>query len=173
MERLYDLIKRRIVVQLRGRLLRIASMNSIFYNLKSAYFLLFLLLLSLSAEAQTIKINEVVSSNGLFFDEDGDTPDWFELFNTTAGPVNITGYSITDNKEDTAQWSFPELVLDSGQYLVIWASGKDRKTIGYPKTLITQGDSLSYLIPTSNIADDWKYTGFDDSGWDIGGSVNQ
>ena len=170
MEWSYELIKRRIVVLVGDRLLKFMCSNSTFYILKSAYFLLFLLLLSISTEAQSVKINEVVSSNSLFFDENGDTPDWFELYNTTTEPVNITGYTITDNKEDTAKWLFPELVLVSDQYLVIWASDKDRKTIGYPKTLITQGDSLNYLIPTSDISEDWKYTGFDDSGWNVGGS---
>ena len=152
------------------RLLRIMCRNRTFFTLRSVYFFLALLLLSLSTEAQTIRINEVVSSNSLFLDEDGDSPDWFELLNTSDQPVNISGYTVTDNKEDTTQWLFPEVILDSGQYLVIWASDKDRKTIAYPKTLITQGDSLSYLIPGSNIPDDWKFTGFDDSGWDVGAS---
>jgi len=170
MEWSYEFLKRRKVVLVRDRLHRIMCVNRIFYILRSAYFLLFLLVLSLLTEAQTIKINEVVSSNSLFLDEDGDTPDWFEVYNTTIEPVNITGYTITDNKEDTAKWVFPELTLTGGQYLIIWASDKDRKKIGYPKTLITQGDSLSYLIPSSDIPDDWKYTDFDDSEWNVGGS---
>ena len=42
--------------------------------------LILLCFLSLgSTQAQTIRINEAVSSNSIFFDEDGDTPDWLEF----------------------------------------------------------------------------------------------
>ena len=34
-----------------------------------------------SVKAQTVRINEVVSSNSVYIDEDGDTPDWLEIHN--------------------------------------------------------------------------------------------
>ena len=38
---------------------------------------------------QTIQLNEIVSSNGEnLFDEDGDTPDWIELYNYGSTPSN-------------------------------------------------------------------------------------
>ena len=33
--------------------------------------------------SQDIRINEVSSSNSMFYDEDGDTPDWIELYNNS------------------------------------------------------------------------------------------
>ena len=39
---------------------------------------------------QTIQLNEIVSSNGdNLYDEDGDTPDWIEIYNPTSEPVNL------------------------------------------------------------------------------------
>ena len=50
---------------------------------------------------QSVQINEFVSSNGSsFYDEDGDTPDWIELYNTTDQPINLAGFGITDDPGD-------------------------------------------------------------------------
>ena len=38
---------------------------------------------------QNIQINEIVSSNGIMlYDEDGDTPDWIELYNIGDQEIN-------------------------------------------------------------------------------------
>ena len=40
------------------------------------------LLINAIALSQSLQINEVVSSNSsIFYDEDGDTPDWIEIYN--------------------------------------------------------------------------------------------
>ena len=126
------------------------------------------LFLSANSSAQPVKINEVVSSNALFQDEDGDTPDWIELHNTSGLPVSLNGYSITDNKEDTTKWIFPDVVLGADEYLLVWASGKNRVTTGIPFTLINQGDIFQYIVPASSINDNWKLPGFNGSGWSEG-----
>ena len=48
-------------------------------------FILVILCFNWTIDSQTVRINEVVSSNSTYFDEDGDTPDWIELFNF--GPI--------------------------------------------------------------------------------------
>ena len=46
-----------------------------------------------SAFSQNIQLNEIVSSNqSSYYDEDGDTPDWIELYNPT--PNNISLFSL-------------------------------------------------------------------------------
>ena len=48
--------------------------------------------------SQALQINEVVSSNSsIFFDEDGDTPDWIEIYNTSNNSINLKGYGLSDN----------------------------------------------------------------------------
>ena len=58
------------------------------------YFLLVFLFFYCGIHAQNIKINEVVSSNSEYTDEDGDTPDWFELHNSGSQNVSIDGWFI-------------------------------------------------------------------------------
>jgi hypothetical protein len=60
-------------------------------------------------------------------DEDGDYSDWIEIYNQSNEPVNLAGWSLTDAPNQPEKWIFPEKVLPSSEYLVIFASGKDRK----------------------------------------------
>jgi hypothetical protein len=60
-------------------------------------------------------------------DEDGERPDWIELHNRGANAVNLLGWSLTDDRSVPGQWTFPSRVLNPGEYLVVFASGKDRR----------------------------------------------
>lgn len=73
-----------------------------------------------------VRINEFLAENesGLL-DEDGETSDWIELYNPTAAPVAIGGYQLTDG---TATWTFPATTIGAQQFLVVFASGKNRTT---------------------------------------------
>ena len=42
--------------------------------------------------SQDIRINELVASNSIIFDEDGDTPDWIELYNYGSVPVSLINW---------------------------------------------------------------------------------
>ena len=66
-----------------------------------------------------------VSTNGLR-DEDGDLADWIELYNRGGVAVNLGGWSLTDDPEQPGLWVFPGVSLGAGEYLVVYASGKDR-----------------------------------------------
>lgn len=73
-------------------------------------------------------INEVQSQNtSTIFDEDGETPDWIELYNYTDSTVNLNGYSISDDQSNPQKWIFPDLNIKPKDYLLLFASGKDRK----------------------------------------------
>ncbi|MEC9465174.1 MAG: lamin tail domain-containing protein, partial [Myxococcota bacterium] len=79
--------------------------------------------------ASTLIINELVALNqaGLK-DEDGDTSDWIELKNVGPESVNLSGWFLTDNAEVLDQWALPDVELAPGAFLVVFASGKDRRT---------------------------------------------
>ena len=36
----------------------------------------------------------------ILYDEDGDTPDWIEIYNPTSEPVNLSGFGLSDDTED-------------------------------------------------------------------------
>ena len=69
---------------------------------------------------QIIQINEVVSSNqATIYDEDGDTPDWIELYNTSTNSVSIHNWGLSDDTDTPFKWRFPNVTLNSEQYLLI------------------------------------------------------
>ncbi len=67
-----------------------------------------------------------VSTNGLR-DEDGELEDWIELYNRGASAVNLNGWSLTTDPTEPDMWVFPAVTLAPSQYLVVFASGKDRR----------------------------------------------
>jgi hypothetical protein len=102
--------------------LRTASWRSVLSVLLSASGLV---LPSLRAEGPII--SEFMTSNlSTLQDEDGEYHDWIEIHNPTASPVNLAGYSLSDNQLKPDLWKFPDLTLEAGKFLVVFASQKDR-----------------------------------------------
>ena len=78
--------------------------------------------------AQTVAINEVMASNATTIaDEDGDFEDWIELYNYGTDPVALSGFGLSDDYERPFRWVFPDVSIEPGEYLLVWASGKDRR----------------------------------------------
>lgn len=78
--------------------------------------------------SQNLKINELMSSNvGTVEDEDGDTPDWIEIFNYGNSAVNLGDYFLSDDAGELLKWQFPALTLAPNEPLLVFASDKDRK----------------------------------------------
>lgn len=72
-------------------------------------------------------INEILASNSEGIqDEDGEHPDWIELFNKGDEPLDLSGYFLSDKTDEPQMWSFPSVVLEPGSFLIVFASGKDR-----------------------------------------------
>ncbi|MGE5316605.1 MAG: CotH kinase family protein, partial [Chloroflexota bacterium] len=90
-------------------------------------YILLLLLLTGTAFPQVV-INEGSNRNYLQFpDEDGEYPDWIELYNKGNQTVNLYNYSLTDNNENPTKWVLPNISLAAHEYKTIFCSGKDRK----------------------------------------------
>lgn len=83
----------------------------------------------LDINAQSVVINEVMFENhSSFTDMDGDTPDWIELYNRDTVSVQLSGFGLTDDKSLDDIWLLPEYELAPGEFLVVFASGKNRRT---------------------------------------------
>ena len=63
-------------------------------------------------------------------DEDGSYPDWVELHNPGPSTVELAGWSLSDDPKQPAKWKFQRGQLGPGQYLVVFASGKNRQATG-------------------------------------------
>lgn len=132
--------------------------------------LILILLSGFVLNSQTIRINEVVSSNSIYFDEDGDTPDWIELYNYGTQSVNLGNWTLSDDENDLTKWIFPEITIPANNYLLLWASDKNRSQTTYSRTLINQGDLYKYIIPSAEPSSNWTYLNFNDSDWQNGAS---
>lgn len=89
---------------------------------------LLLLVFASSLSAQSLIINEVMASNKTtIYDEDGDESDWIELYNMGNEQISLYGYSLSDDTLKINKWLFGNSVIQPGEHLIVYASGKDRK----------------------------------------------
>ncbi|MCP9766823.1 hypothetical protein EGI22_02810 [Lacihabitans sp. LS3-19] len=76
-----------------------------------------------------IYINEIMADNsGTISDNSGSFSDWFEIFNNTNAPFDLSNYYITDSKSNLTKYQFPNnpsaLTIPPLGYKIIWASGE-------------------------------------------------
>ncbi|MGJ8679504.1 CotH kinase family protein [Paraglaciecola sp.] len=124
------------------------------------------------AEHGPLIINEVVAS-----DIDGGN-DWFELYNVGTGSLQLSDYQVIDESNDIDPVSLPDISLNPGEYVVIYATDEDPGDYYVPfklgKTdelsLILQDETVDFIDwddsdviagfsygiqSTSDIANDW------------------
>ena len=63
-------------------------------------------------------------------DSDGEFSDWIEIFNSGPRSINLGGFFLTDDETALSKWTFPATELGPGQFLLIFASEKDRRRTG-------------------------------------------
>lgn len=111
----------------------------------------------LTVLSQPIVINEIVSSNSVLRDSDGDTPDWIELYNASDSEINLKNYRIYDQGTEDTPWEFPEVSLASGGYLLLFASDKnlsdDVTNLHLNFKLSGEGDRVVVSDQNGNLAD--------------------
>jgi hypothetical protein len=86
---------------------------------------------TLNGQADQVRINEFMALNSVTLtDGDGQYSDWIELYNGGDEDLSLGGWCLTDSPDVPQRWVFPEVTLGAGAYLVIFASGKDRRVPG-------------------------------------------
>ncbi|MDP6526681.1 MAG: lamin tail domain-containing protein, partial [Kiritimatiellia bacterium] len=65
-------------------------------------------------------------NDSVLADEDGDYSDWIEIYNGSTNTVDLDGWFLTDDFGNLDKWRIPSMVLSTGDYLVVFASNKDR-----------------------------------------------
>ncbi|MDP5957276.1 MAG: chitobiase/beta-hexosaminidase C-terminal domain-containing protein, partial [Candidatus Marinimicrobia bacterium] len=117
--------------------------------------------------AQSVQFNEIMSSNGAtIYDEDGDTPDWIELYNSGDNNINLNGHGITDDPSDPFKWVFPNIEISPQDYILLFASEKDRREwVPHWETIIDWGDNWHYLLGNHEPPNNWNQQNFNDAGW--------
>jgi hypothetical protein len=82
-------------------------------------------------------------------DQDGDYSDWLELGNSGDAPIDLGGHYLTNAAGDLDRWQIPAgTVLDPDEYLVVFASGKNRAIAGsqlHTNFTLSEGGAGSFL----------------------------
>ena len=116
-------------------------------------FLVVFFLLINSIQSQTLVINEILTSNtSVITDEDGMYQDWIELFNNGSATMNLLGFGLSDDPAIWNKWQFPNVSLAPGQYLLVWASDKNRAIAGNPLHTNFKISASGETITLSNAA---------------------
>lgn len=114
-----------------------------------------------------IVINEVsAAQNAGYPDEDADYSDWIELYNLGASPVNLEGFTLERMEDDLIQWTFPSIEIGPSDHLVVFASGKDRRSYidhwevpAYPQL------NWTYYAGAAAPPVDWNQLSFNAGSW--------
>ncbi len=103
-----------------------------------------------------IVLSEFMSSNDTGIkDNYGSRPDWIEIANVSSQAVNMEGYRLTDEPGTLNKWVFPSVVLDAGDYLIVYASGRNETDPESPLhtnfKLDSEGEYLALAAPDGTI----------------------
>ena len=129
--------------------------------LSFGYKLFFVILIILAsfvvyqANAQNITINELMSSNSsIIADEDGDYEDWIEIYNFGTTTVGLDDFGLSDKAGQPFKWVFPDIVIQPGEYLIVWTSGKNRTNPDAPLhtnfSIKAEGEQLTLTNPSGS-----------------------
>ncbi len=97
-------------------------------------------------------IGEFMACNkASLLDADHDSSDWIEIHNPTAKVVSLEGWYLTDDLRNLKKWAFPTVSLAARGFLVVFASGKDRRdparSLHTNFALATGGESVALVDP--------------------------
>jgi hypothetical protein len=112
--------------------------------------------LDLSPPEPTVIISEFMADNHSGIrDDDADRSDWLELANIGLLATNLDGWFLTDSLTNLTLWRIPAVTLARSQYLLIWASGKNRANPPAPLhtnfKLAKEGGYLALVDPQTNV----------------------
>ena len=99
-----------------------------------------------------VVINEwmAVNTGSVLDPADGHPDTWFELFNTTAQAVNLSGWHLTDDPNQPTKFTIPGgVTLAAGGHMVIWADDETLQGGNHVNFTLTNTGGLIALFDAS------------------------
>jgi hypothetical protein len=127
--------------------------------------LLSMILVSCEKKTETpmsgvVVINEIMALNtSTVADQDGEFDDWIELYNTSGEAVDISGYFLSDDDNNTTKWKIPQGTSITGKgFIIIWADS-DLKQSGLHADfkLSADGEEVILSFPDDTQTDRIEY----------------
>lgn len=83
--------------------------------------------------------------------------DWVELHNSTGSAVSLAGYGISNNPKNPAKWVFPDISIEPGEYLLLYATGSadkaQKKNLKLNFCISSTGETLFFFDPNGKLID--------------------
>lgn len=83
--------------------------------------------------------------------------DWVELHNSTGSAVSLAGYGISNNPKNPAKWVFPDISIEPGEYLLLYATGSadkaQKKNLKLNFNISSTGEALFFFDPGGKLID--------------------
>lgn len=106
-------------------------------------------------------INEICSSNqNIIRDEDNEYVDYIELYNGYDYDIDLSGYYLSDSEFATSKWKINNVIIKAKDYLIIYASGKNRERHTNFK-LSSDGEVITLSDKSHNIISKISYPKMD------------
>lgn len=75
-----------------------------------------------------LAINEYMASNDVTISDEADEfDDWVEIHNYSTTSINLLGRYLSDNPDLPTKWAFPDITLEPGAFLLIWADDDEEQ----------------------------------------------
>lgn len=112
--------------------------------------------------SEPVVINEVMSNNASTIkDRFNEYPDWIELYNRSDKGVDLKGWGLTNKSDEPGRWKFPDITLQPGDYLTVFASGRNladqdavsKKELHTDFKLDADGFVIALTAPDGHVAD--------------------
>jgi hypothetical protein len=111
-------------------------------------------------EVKQLVVNEFCASNSsVIADENGDYEDWIELYNNGDTSIHLLGYTLSDDLNDLAKWSFSDTSLGPDAYLLIWADDDDEDGPLHTNFKLASGGEAIYLSHQGEVVDEITFGG--------------
>lgn len=112
-------------------------------------------------------VSEIMSNNTYVIkDNDGEYSDYIEIYNGYKYEINLEGYYLSDSEFETKKWQFPKMKIQPEEYLIIFASGKnkcdlERRICHTNFKLSSNGEVITLSDKNGNIINKFSYPSLD------------
>jgi hypothetical protein len=98
-------------------------------------------------------ISEVLPSNSAFPCSLGDHHDLVEIQNISDVPVHLAGYALSDKRSEPSRYTFPDVVLESGEFYIVYCCGEASAQANHASFKISAGGETLYLSENGSFTD--------------------
>ncbi len=95
-------------------------------------------------QQEALRLNELMANNATYALSDGCVCDYIELYNASPNPLNLDGYTLSDDEMNPDKYALDGLSIPGYGYLVIHLDGLG-KTVGHAPFALSSENEGAYL----------------------------